>query len=145
LSSEGFDNSGLFQYRKREVLMRLLAICLAASVLACSGCSRTDTLHSKEAVKAAIEAHLQQRAGVMYSSMTIEVQDVKFSGDTALVQATFRSKDSPQIAVGVNYQLHRAGDHWEVERSTPAGGMGASPHGAGSTTQPPVPTPQSSH
>ena len=129
--------------------MRLLAVCLAASVLSWSGCSRTNTLHSKEAVKSAIEAHLQQRADVMYSALTLEVQDVKFSGDTALVQATFRSKSSPQIAVGVNYALHRAGDHWEVERSTPAGGMGASPHGAGSIAQPsaPAPTtaPQSSH
>ena len=127
--------------------MRLLAICLAASVLIWTGCSRADNLRSKEAVKAAIEAHLQQRADVMYSSMTIEVQDVKFSGDTALVQAKFRSKNSPQIAVGVDYALHRAGDHWEVDRSTPAGGMGASSHGAGGTTQPPapIPVPQSSH
>jgi len=127
--------------------MRLLATCLAVSVLAWNGCSRRDALHSKEAVKAAIEAHLQQRADVMYSSMTLEVQDVKFSGDTALAQATFRSKRSSQISVGVNYTLHRAGDHWEVDRSTPAGGLGASPHGAGGTTQPPAPTPapQSSH
>ena len=125
--------------------MRLLAICLVASVLTATGCSRADNLHSKEAVKAAIEAHLQQRADVMYSSLTLEVLDVKFSGDTALVQAMFRSKSSPQIAVGVNYSLRRAGDHWEVDRSTPAGGMGASPHGAGSTTQPPAPAPQSSH
>jgi hypothetical protein len=127
--------------------MRLLAIWLAASVLTWTGCSRADNLHSQEAVKAAIEAHLQQRADVMYSSMTLEVQDVKFSGDTALAQATFRSKRSSQISVGVNYTLHRAGDHWEVDRSTPAGGMGASPHGAGGTTQPPAPTPapQSSH
>jgi hypothetical protein len=127
--------------------MRLLATCLAASVLAWSGCSQADSLHSVAAVKAAIEAHLQQRADVLYGSMTLEVQDVKFSGDTALAQASFRSKSSPQIAVGVNYTLHRAGDHWEVDRSTPAGGMGASPHGAGSTAQPsaPAPTPQSSH
>ena len=127
--------------------MRVLAICLAASVLIWTGCRRADNLHSKEAVKAAIDAHLQQRADVMHGSMTLEVQDVKFSGDTALAQATFRSKNSPQIAVGVNYTLRRAGDHWEVDRSTPAGGMGASPHGAGSTAQPSAPAsiPQSSH
>ena len=129
--------------------MRQLAICLAVLVLICTGCRRADTLHSKEAVKAAIEAHLQQRADVLSGSMTLEVQDVKFSGDTALAQATFRSKNSQQIAVGVNYTLHRAGDHWEVERSTPAGGMGVGPHGAGSTAQPsasaPTPAPQSSH
>jgi hypothetical protein len=127
--------------------MRLLAIYLAVSVLTWSGCARPDNLHSKEAVKAAIEAHLQQRADVLYGSMTLEVQDVKFSGDKALAQASFRSKNSPQIAVGVNYTLRRAGDHWEVDRSTPAGGMGASRHGEGSTAQPsaPAPTPQSSH
>ena len=127
--------------------MRQPAICLAVLVLFCSSCRRADSLHSKEAVKAAIAAHLQQRADVMYSNLALDVQDVKFSGDTALAQATFRSKSSPQIAVGVNYTLHRAGDHWEVDRSAPAGGMGASPHGAGSTSQPlpPAPTPQSSH
>ena len=127
--------------------MRQPAICLAVLVLFCSSCRRADSLHSKEAVKAAIEAHLQQRADLMYSSMTLEVRDVKFSGDTALAEATFLSKRSSQISVGVNYTLHRAGDHWEVDRSTPAGGMGASPHGAGSTAQPlaPAPAPQSSH
>ena len=125
--------------------MRLLAICLAASILTCSGCRRADALHSKEAVKAAIEAHLQQRADVMYSSLTLEVQDVKFSGNTALAQATFHSKSAPKISVGVNYQLRRAGDHWEVEQSIPAAGMGTGPHGGGSPNQAPGPTPQSSH
>ena len=127
--------------------MRQLAIFLGVSVLIWSGCNRTDALHSKEAVKAAIEAHLQKRADVMASSLTLEVQDVKFSGDTALAQAMFHSKSSPQIAVGVNYTLRRAGDHWEVERSTPTGSMGAAPHGGGSITQPsaPIPAPQSSH
>ena len=125
--------------------MRLLAICLAAAMLAGSGCRRTDSLHSKEAVKAAIEAHLQQRSNVVFSNMTLEVQDVKFSGDTAVAQATFHSKRSPQISVGVNYKLRRVGDHWEVDVSTPAASAGASPHGAEGPAQPLAPTPQSSH
>ncbi len=130
--------------------MRSLATCLAISVLAWSGCSRTDSLHSKEAVKSAIEAHLLQRADVMHGNLTLEVQDVKFSGDTAMVQATFRSQNSPRIAVGVNYTLRRDGDHWKVERSIPAGGMSADPHGGG-MAQPSLsptsqaPAPQSSH
>jgi hypothetical protein len=125
--------------------MRIVAICLAASMLAGSGCRRADNLHSKDAVKAAIEAHLQQRSNVVFSNMTLEVQDVKFSGDTAVVQVTFHSKRSPEISVGVNYKLHRVGDHWEVDVSTPAAGMGAIPHGAEGSAQPVAPMPQSSH
>jgi hypothetical protein len=125
--------------------MRVLAFLLAASMLAWNGCSRADNLHSKDAVKAAIAAHLQQRSNVVFSNMTLEVQDVKFSGDTAVAQATFHSKRSPEIFVGVNYKLRRVGDHWVVDVSTPAAGMGANPHGAEGSTQPLAPTPQSSH
>jgi hypothetical protein len=125
--------------------MRVLAFLLTALMLAWSGCSRADNLHSKDAVKAAIETHLQQRSNVVFNNMTLEVQDVKFSGDTAVAQATFHSKRSPEISVGVNYKLRRVGDHWVVDVSTPAAGMGASPRGAEGSTQPLAPTPQSSH
>jgi len=125
--------------------MRVLAFLLTASMLAWNGCSRADNLHSKDAVKAAIEAHLQQRSNVVFSNMTLEVQDVKFSGDTAVAQATFHSKRSPEISVGVNYKLRRVGDRWVVDVSTPAAGMGATPHGAEGSAQPVAPMPQSSH
>lgn len=125
--------------------MRFWVFLLTASIFAWNGCRRADNLHSKEAVKAAIEAHLQQRSNVVFSNMTLEVQDVKFSGDTAVAQASFHSKRSPEISVGVNYQLHRAGDRWVVDVSTPVVGMGSSPHGSEGPTQSAAPTPQSSH
>jgi hypothetical protein len=122
-----------------------------------SGCSKADGPESKAAIQAAIEAHLQQRQNVMLTNMTLEVQDVKFSGETAEAQVNFRSKQAADLVVGVRYVLRRSGDTWKVESTSPTSGMGASPHGdmgaspdgegSGATPAPPAdtPAPQSSH
>jgi len=119
--------------------MRPLLAVVSAVLLFAAGCDKSKKLDTKEAVQAAIEAHLQQRPNVMLASMTLEVDDVKFSGDTAEADAKFRSKQSPSLAVGVHYKLRRAGDQWQVESSTPSGGMGGSPHG-GSAPMAPAPS-----
>lgn len=79
----------------------------------------------------------------MLVNMTLEVQDVKFTGDTAQADIQFRSKQSPNLVVAVRYMLRRVGDRWQVESSAPVSGMGASPHGG---TPAPTETPlKSSH
>lgn len=127
--------------------MRLAAACSLGLALILTACHKADQLQTKAAVQAAIEQRVQQRANVVFDTMTIEVEDVKFDGDRAEAQVKFRSKQSPQTAVGVHYVLRRAGDHWEVESSSATGGMGGSPHGAGTAPSPaPPPTaPQASH
>jgi hypothetical protein len=119
--------------------MRSLLAVVSAVFLFAAGCDRSRKLDTKEAVQAAIESHLQQRPNVMLANMTLEVDDVKFSGDTAEADAKFRSKQAPSLAVGVHYKLRKAGDKWQVESSTPSGGMGGSPHG-GSAPMPPAPS-----
>ncbi len=129
--------------------MRVLVGCLVALGLVVAGCSKTGERQSKAAVQAAVEAHLQQRQNLMLANMTLEVQDVKFTGDTAQAEVKFRSKQSPNLVVGVRYLLRRVGERWQVESSSPSSGMGASPHAgaaAPATAPAPAQTPlQSSH
>ena len=131
---------------------------LASLAMVLSSCGRFSRMYSKPAILAAIEAHLKQRPGLALSSMSTEIQDVKFDGDKATAEVTFQSKQVPQLKVEVRYMLHREGDHWEVESSTPVGGMGTNPHGAAEDPSansgkgqgvpgnaPGVPMPQASH
>ena len=127
--------------------MRTLLACTVGAVLIFGGCSKSRTDQSKEAIKAAVEQHLQQRSNVVYNNMTLEVQDVKFNGDHAEANVRFQSKQSPQAAVNVHYTLKKIGDRWQVESSSSAGGMGT--HGMGGAPQgtapSTVPEPEPSH
>ena len=129
--------------------MRVCVVVLSVLVLSVSGCSKSAKLQSKESVQKAIESYLQQRQNLVLANMNLEVADVKFTGDTAEADVTFRSKQSANLVVGVRYKLKLAGDHWQVESSTPTSGMGGSPHGSGAASapaHPPAETPlQSSH
>ena len=121
--------------------MRFLVACLAGSILLASGCNKAGSDNPKAAIQAAIEAHLKQRPNLMLTNMTLEVQDVKVTGDTAEAEVKFRSKQSTDLVVGVRYTLKRAGGGWQVESSSPTGGMGTSPHGgAGAPAPTPAPT-----
>jgi hypothetical protein len=134
--------------------MRPLLVCSVGLAFVFAGCGRSGGTQSKQAIKAAIEQHLQQRANVVYNNMTFEVQDVKFNGDRAEADARFRSKQAPEVTVNVHYLLKKVGDHWQVESSSAMGGMGGahgmggaagtegSPHG---TPPPSQPEPEPSH
>jgi hypothetical protein len=129
--------------------MRRLVVCVLGltMVAAAAGCNR---LKSKSAVQAAIEQHLKQRPGLAMENMTMQVESVKFNGDTAEAHVKFQSKQMPQSFVEIRYTLRRSGDRWEVESSSPMS-MGG-PHGsttavpsgttpAGATPAEPVPAP----
>jgi hypothetical protein len=119
--------------------VRRVLVCLLGLTLVASGCSKSGGTQSKEAVQAAIERYLQKQSNIAMSNMTLEVQDVKFQGDRAEAAVKFRSKQAPDLAVGVHYVLRRAGEQWEVQSST-ASSMGGNPHG-GAAGQAPSPPP----
>lgn len=126
--------------------MRWLVVCvLGVTMVAAAGCNR---LKSKSAVQAAIEQHLKERPGLAMENMTLQVENVKFAGDTAEARVKFQSKQMPQSFVEIRYTLRRSGDHWEVESSSPMGAMG-NPHGgiapAPSGAAPAGPQPEPSH
>jgi len=116
--------------------MRGVLLGLAGIILLSSACSKGGGLQSKEAVRAAIEAYLRQRPNVVLGNMTLEVDEVTFRGEIAEAQAKFRSKQSPDLIVGVRYELRRTGSQWQVTSSSPISGMGMSPHGGAATRAP---------
>ncbi len=116
-----------------------LAGVITVALLFCCGC-KSRSLESKQAVQAAVTKHLQQQSNLSFNNMNMEVQDVKFEGDRAQAEVKFSSKDRPELAVGVRYVLRRAGDHWEVESSSPTSGMGTGSHGV-TGGAPPAPAP----
>lgn len=127
--------------------MRGLVAGLVAWGLMLTGCQKAGEADSKVQIQAAIESHLQQRPNVMLANMTLEIQQVKLTGDAAEAEVQFRSKQQADLVVGVHYKLKKVGDRWQVESSSPSSGMGMSPHGGpGGTTPPPRNVPlQSSH
>ncbi|MGO8736094.1 MAG: hypothetical protein ACLQVM_25245 [Terriglobia bacterium] len=131
----------------RAVVMSLLVLGLAGS----AACHRFSGVQSKAAVQEAIEEHLKQQPNVTFQNLTLEVGDVTFNGDTAQAQVKFRSKQAPDMAVGVQYKLRRSGDGWKVESTSSASMAGTTPHGDAAgptpsqTTNPTDMGPQPSH
>jgi uncharacterized membrane protein len=118
----------------RALVTGLVVLGLAGSA-ACRSLSR---IHTKAAVQEAIEKHLKQQPDIVFQNMTVEVGAVTFNGDAAEAQVKIRSKQAPNLAVGMLYKLRRAGNAWEVESSSAASMAGTSPHG---NTATPTPSP----
>ena len=123
--------------------MRTVAISLAVLALVFpAACHRLSGIDSKAAVQAAIEEHLKQQPNVFFQNMTVEVGDVTFNGDNAQAEVKFRSKQAPNLAVGMLYKLRRVDKGWQVESASSASMPGTSPHGnAAAPTPPPATTP----
>jgi hypothetical protein len=118
----------------RAVVMSLVVLGLAGS----AACNWLSGVNSKAAVQEAIEEHLKQQPNVVLQNMTVEVGDVAFSGDTAEAQVKFRSKQAPDMVVGVQYKLRRSGNGWRVESTSTVSMPGMTPHG---NTAGPIPSP----
>jgi hypothetical protein len=132
-AGRGFEYLHTMKKNMRGVVAGII---LSAMVMA--GCqSRSGRLNTKEAVRQAVEAHLKGNAHLEISNFTTSVESVKFKGDTADALVRFQGKQSPDAAVVVRYKLKKAGDHWEVTSSAPAGGQGM--HGDMGTTTAPGP------
>ncbi len=132
--------------------MKILMATLLGVALVGVACNRhTESAQEKE-VRAALETHLQQKGNLAMNNMTMEIQSVKFNGDTADAQVRFQSKQKPELAVGIHYVLRRVNGQWQVESSNPIAGMGGdshqraeSPSAAPGASQPSAPAPEASH
>ncbi|MGD0125430.1 MAG: hypothetical protein ABSF46_08735 [Terriglobia bacterium] len=111
--------------------MRALVISLAVlSVAGSAACHKLSGIDSKAAVQQAIEEHLKQQPNVFFQNMSVELGDVTFSGDTAIAQVKFRSKQAPSMAVGIVYRMRKTGEKWRVESTATASMPGTAPHGS---------------
>jgi hypothetical protein len=110
--------------------MRALVISLTVlSVAGSAACHKLSGIDSKAAVQQAIEEHLKQQPNVFFQNMSVELGDVTFSGDTAIAQVKFRSKQAPSMAVGIVYRMRKTGEKWRVESTATASMPGTTPHG----------------
>jgi hypothetical protein len=130
----------MFEKWKRAGIPLSVAVIAMALI---AGCRNINT---KQAVKQAIDTHLQENSSINRSSFITEVEKVDFRGDTAQALVKFQSRQSPNLAVHVRYNLKRSRGQWLVMSSEPAGGQGPDSHlgeeptGSGS----PAPIPGSS-
>jgi hypothetical protein len=124
--------------------MKFLMAGILGVALVSSACSKPAETAQEREVHAALEAHLQKKGNLALNNMTMEIQSVKINGDTADAQVRFQSKQKPELAVGIHYVLRRAGDHWEVESSSPIAGMGADSHQSAETPSTASPAPNTS-
>lgn len=140
--------------------MRYFLASVLSLAVVFGACSKARESGAEREVRAALDQHLQKKGNLSLNNMTVDIQNLKINGDTAEAQVRFQSNEKPDLAIAIRYVLRRAGDHWEVESSSPAGGMGADPHqsagaaggrGGGEPMAPPAtpvpgePKPQSSH
>ncbi|MGH9452830.1 MAG: hypothetical protein ACRD2O_02545 [Terriglobia bacterium] len=127
-----------------EKFRRVLAPLFAALVVAAITTSCRN-IKTQQAVQAAIETHLQQNSSISRSNFTTQVEKVDFKGNTANALVKFQSKQRPDLAVQVRYQLKRSRGQWIVMSSEPAGGQGMDSHiGPESSSSGPAPNSDSS-
>ena len=78
-------------------------------------------------ISPAIQNHVRSLPQGAFSNMELEVEDVKFHGDTADAAVRFKSSNVAGLVIRQRYLLRRSGEHWEVESRQPANGAPVPP------------------
>jgi hypothetical protein len=102
-------------------------ICLSTLVLLlviAGGCKKQA--NDEDAVRAGIDKHLSESAGLNMSAMDREVKQVTVNGDHANAQVEFRLKGG-DAKMNIQYTLERQGGEWKVLNSQPMTGQDAHP------------------
>jgi hypothetical protein len=84
-------------------------------------------------IPSAIRNHVRNLPQGVFSNMDLEVEEVKFQGDTAEASVRFQSPNVNGLVIRQRYVLRKSGDHWEVESRQPSNGASKIP--------PPPPSP----
>lgn len=87
------------------------------------------------AIPPAIREHVRNLPQGAFSNMDLEVEEVRFHGDTAEAYVKFQSPNVAGLAIRQRYVMRKHRDNWQVESRQPANGNGKVP---------PPPTPPTS-
>ncbi|MGD1104534.1 MAG: hypothetical protein ABSA59_21020 [Terriglobia bacterium] len=90
------------------------------------------------AIPPAIKNHVRNLPQGVFSNMDLEVEQVKFHGDTAEADVRFQSPNVTELVIRQHYVLRKSGDHWQVESRQPANGAGKAPPHPLPTGRPPM-------
>lgn len=81
------------------------------------------------ALQPVIKNHVRNLPQGVFNNMDLEVEEVKFNGDTAEAYVRFQSPNVTELVIRQRYVLRKSGDHWQVESRQPANGASkALPH-----------------
>ena len=81
-----------------------------------------QNLSATLAIPPAIKDHVGNLPQGAFSNMDLEVEQVKFHGDTAEAYVKFQSPKVRELAIHQRYLLRKSRGHWEVESRQPANG-----------------------
>lgn len=131
----------------RKARISFVILCLAAL----AGCHPANAGGNQEAIKAAVQRHLNENQHLMLNSFTTHFEKITVKGSTADALVRYQSKNMPKLAVKVNYTLKKSANGWQVVSSSSAGGQmqnPANPHqsaganpSTGESPYPPAPVP----
>jgi hypothetical protein len=76
------------------------------------------------AIPPVIKDHVRNLPQGVFHNMDLEVEEVKFQGDTAEAYVRFQSPNVTELIIRQRYVLRKSGDHWQVESRQPANGGG---------------------
>jgi hypothetical protein len=79
------------------------------------------------AIPPVIKNHVRTLPQGVFSNMDLEVEDVKFHGDTAEANVRFQSPNVTELVIRQRYVLRKSGDSWQVESRQPANGASKAP------------------
>lgn len=85
------------------------------------------------AIPPAIKSHVRTLPQGVFSNMDLEVEEIKFNGDTAEAYVRFRSPNVTELVIRQRYLLRKSGQEWQVESRHPANGAGKTPPPAART------------
>ena len=86
-----------------------------------------QNLSATLAIPPAIKDHVRNLPQGVFSNMDLEVEEVKFHGDTAEAYVRFQSPNVTELVIRQRYVLRKSGDQWQVESRQPANGGGKPP------------------
>ncbi|MGA3328019.1 MAG: hypothetical protein ABSF45_26515 [Terriglobia bacterium] len=81
-----------------------------------------QNLSATLAVQPVIKNHVRNLPQGVFNNMDLEVEEVKFHGDTAEAYVRFQSPNVTELVIRQRYVLRKSGDHWQVESRQPANG-----------------------
>ncbi len=76
------------------------------------------------AIPPVIKDHVRNLPQGVFNNMDLEVEEVKFHGDTAEAYVRFQSPNVTELVIRQRYVLRKSADHWQVESRQPANGGG---------------------
>jgi hypothetical protein len=90
------------------------------------------------AIPPVIKNHVRTLPQGVFNNMHLEVEEVKFHGDTAEAYVRFQSPNVSELVIRQRYVLRKSADQWQVESRQPANGTGKALTHSLPTGQPPM-------